>query len=149
VASGGVRYCGRRRDTGSARRKLELAATWYREAVELPRDNRARQLLERAKRVIDQLQGCNDLKDHVAVLRDAVIAINLRRSGRRNPPRQMLYDSVFEVWTEDFKQPRQFSRSNDGTPTGPCVRYLTAALGPVLGDRMLSLEGIREIIERF
>ena len=105
-------------------------------------------MLERAKRVIDQLQGCDSLKCHIAVLRDAAIDINQRRSGRRYPPRQMFYDRVLEVWIKDFKQPQQYSRSGDGTLTGPLVRYFEAALGPVLGDDMLSLEGIREIIDR-
>ena len=135
----------------ATRLRLERAAGWFLEAVEY---RSKRKLTAKAdRRALEQQQrihGFSDLKKHAADLLEAFSEHQQRHSRRNDPQKEMFYFAVLEVWAKDFKQPVRFSRSSaiSGThePRGPCIRFLDAALRPVMLDATPSPEGLKEVI---
>ena len=92
-------------------------------------------------------------------------------SGSKNPARAYLYGAVCDLWrcprdavrihfdaADGFSeswdpptglgQPLAYSRTAEGEPRGPLIRFFTACVGPVLGDAAPNVYGIATIIER-
>jgi hypothetical protein len=70
--------------------------------------------------------------------------------GRADAHRESLYSHVLSVWTGRLGGELKFSRARLGKDpaAGPCVRFLTAALEPVLDLETPGPEGIASIINR-
>jgi hypothetical protein len=68
--------------------------------------------------------------------------------GRKDPTRQFLFENVLSIWADVLGHDLAYSRSGGGKPGGPLVRFLEAALGPVLRDRLPTAEGFASIIDR-
>jgi hypothetical protein len=127
----------------AARLRLERAAKWYLESIEHRRKaiKIDTQALERLQHIPQGLS--DDLKKHAADILQAERERRQRHSRNRNPQREMLYIATLEVWTIDFKQLAAISSS------GPTIRFLNAALGPVMGENTPAPEGWRRVIKRF
>jgi hypothetical protein len=67
--------------------------------------------------------------------------------GQRNPHRDLLYDGVLLVWTENGGVLR-FSTSRTGVPAGPLVRFFLACITPVMGAETPSVRSIPGIVRR-
>jgi hypothetical protein len=67
--------------------------------------------------------------------------------GTQNPYREALYSGVLRVWTEHLNGQLQYSRSRQGKPTGPLVRFLAACVEPVL-EAETPRAGVAAIIDR-
>jgi hypothetical protein len=69
--------------------------------------------------------------------------------GTRNPHRDFLYAGVMRVWADHLGGEVRCSRPPlGGAPGGPLVRFFTACVAPVLGDKTPRSSGIAEIIDR-
>ena len=68
--------------------------------------------------------------------------------GRKDPTRQFLFENVLSIWADTLGNDLAYSRSGGGQPGGPLIRFLEAALRPVLGDRLQTPEGLASIIDR-
>jgi|GEM_PF-3873482 len=66
-------------------------------------------------------------------------------TGHRDPDRTALFDEVFRIWIEAGGQ-LTFTRSVLGAVEGNLPDFFSAALRPVLGDRMLEREGLVELL---
>jgi hypothetical protein len=66
--------------------------------------------------------------------------------GRADLHREILYANFLRVWTKQLGGEPKFSRNDRGN--GPCVRFLTAALGPILGTDTPKPEGFAGNIKR-
>jgi hypothetical protein len=66
--------------------------------------------------------------------------------GRADLHREILYANFLRVWTKQLGGEPKFSRNDRGK--GPCVRFLTAALGPILGPDTPKPEGLAGVIKR-
>jgi len=132
----------------AARLRLERAATWYLESILHSRE--AIKIDPRALERVQCIQGLPaDLKKHAADILQAVREHRQRHSRNHNPQREMLYRAALEVWTVTFKQPARFSRSRDGERGGPTIRFLDAALAPVMGEALPLPAGWRRVLKRF
>lgn len=127
----------------AARLRLERAAKWYLESIEHRRKATKidTQALERLQHIPQGLSGA--LKRHAVDILQAERERRQRHSRNQNPQREMLYIATLKVWTVDFKQLAAISSS------GPTIRFLDAALGPVMGENTPTPEGWRQVIKRF
>lgn len=64
--------------------------------------------------------------------------------GRSNPHRKFLYGAVLDLW-RGLDQELRYSRKEK--PAGPLIRFFTACVGPILGDKMPTAYGIAAIID--
>ncbi len=72
----------------------------------------------------------------------------LNAAGRgHNPLRRFLFGAVLDLWAGLGLETR-YSRSREGTPTGPLLRFFNACVGPILGDEAPSTFGVALIVDR-
>jgi hypothetical protein len=117
-------------------------------------------ILRQKVRHINALEAEPDLPERIAAdlklwrqqLEDEEPLLDLYCSrafrGRAHLSRDVLFARVSLVWTEQLGGELKSSRDARGNVTGPCVRFLTAALGPILGPEMPKPEGVAKIIKR-
>jgi hypothetical protein len=70
--------------------------------------------------------------------------------GKRDFHRETLYWRVLQIWSDLTGKPLAFSRpsSRRGAPRGPLVRFLMAALRPILTNDMPRAETLAKIVQR-
>jgi hypothetical protein len=100
--------------------------------------------------------GCNQ-KQLMDELERAGQRYQASRRGRRPPrraPKRALIRDALQAWSEatgDIKL--KVSRTHDlhaewGPPDGPLIRYLEAALQPIMGEEMIGREALFKAIRR-
>jgi hypothetical protein len=74
--------------------------------------------------------------------------------GRKSPERDWLYERLLKLWTHQLGGKLTTGRANastmkEGKPVAnsPVVRFLLAALTPILGDKMIGAEAAEKIVE--
>jgi hypothetical protein len=68
--------------------------------------------------------------------------------GRTNPHLAYLYGAVCDLWRYHLGQRLAYSRTKNGEPRGPLIRFFAACVGPVLGDAAPTANGVGSIIDR-
>jgi hypothetical protein len=68
--------------------------------------------------------------------------------GRKDPTRQTLFKDVLGIWADALGNDLTYSRPGGGQPGGPLLRFMAAALRPVLDDRLPTAEGFASIVDR-
>jgi hypothetical protein len=69
--------------------------------------------------------------------------------GRRDPHRAHLFAAVLDLWVLQLGRTLSYSRSQNGQPGGPLIRFFKACLDPVLdGDKPPTAHTIASIIDR-
>jgi len=95
------------------------------------------------------------LKEALHIADAAVVAFEMEgtlHTGRRNPERDWLYNRLMGIWTRHFGGKLTTGRTTDKetgkqVATSPAIRFLLAALTPILRDDMIGAEAIEKIIE--
>jgi hypothetical protein len=130
--------------------ELEAAGQLYQAAQNrrAARGRRSRTKLQRAMKQVYDLAALADLQftpEEDATLRTVQKKIESKLNGRRYAERTALIQSAVQTWRSGTGEARGFSRSS-GKPTGPLIRFLTAALAPILKDAMPGREVFAKII---
>lgn len=72
--------------------------------------------------------------------------------GRRSPERDWLYSRLLSIWTTQFNGKLTTGRPSNAKPgkrvaNSPAIRFLLAALTPILRDDMIGAEAAEKIIK--
>jgi hypothetical protein len=103
----------------------------------------------RAARALPALWQVKNLADaHVAAY-ETLTDPKLTR-GRSNPPREFLFAALLDLWSNSLGCDVRYSRAETkgGMPGGPLIRFLVAAVTPVLGDTTPTPHGFARIVDR-
>ncbi len=99
---------------------------------------------DRSGRALSALYPVKDLAEAHAAAYETLAGEPFR--GRQNAHREFLYGAVCDLWRRSLGLELHPSRS--GVSGGPSVRFLSAVVGPVLGDKTPGVHGIAAIIRR-
>jgi hypothetical protein len=129
------------RRTAGARAKLERIAGEYRKMEAARSRWPDRQELERRHEAVESVlklpvsaatRAELKARDWASETGYAMLRKQYSRTG--NPTRKLLYGRLLDFWTQMGGRLSR-SRTREGQPGGPLIRFLEAALRPVLGDK--------------
>jgi hypothetical protein len=72
----------------------------------------------------------------------------LRRGNPGDEARDLMFDSLLDVWTHQFEQPLRRSRNQEQQYTGPLVRFMKTWCDLVLGEGEISTFQIGDYLKR-